>query len=153
MFEHEARIEYVRTRPEQMRRDWPATRPARYAVGEWLIRLGGGPAPEAHRPTPPPQTLPRRGDQRDGSRKEDAHGISERTRLLVRPAGRAHLLQRGRGQLDCGVKGQSRELLALSLLHRLRLLLGELAQAAHQILGISAERKAKPAASFHRSPG
>jgi hypothetical protein len=40
MFEHETRIEYVTTRPEQMRRDWPATRPARYTLGEWLIRLG-----------------------------------------------------------------------------------------------------------------
>jgi hypothetical protein len=46
MFEHETRIEYVATRPEQMRRDWPATRPARYTLGEWLIRLGERLAPE-----------------------------------------------------------------------------------------------------------
>ena len=53
MFEHETRIEYVTTRPEQMRRDWPATRPARYTVGEWLIRLGQRLAPE---PKPKPRS-------------------------------------------------------------------------------------------------
>ena len=47
MIEHEARVEYVRTRTEQLRRNWPATAPpARYAVGEWLIRLGRRLAPE-----------------------------------------------------------------------------------------------------------
>jgi hypothetical protein len=46
MFEHEVRIEYVRTRPEQLRRAWPTARPARYAVGEWLIRVGRRLAPE-----------------------------------------------------------------------------------------------------------
>jgi len=45
MFEHEARIEFITTRPEQMRRDWP-TKPARYALGEWLTRLGRRPATE-----------------------------------------------------------------------------------------------------------
>jgi hypothetical protein len=39
---------------------------------------------------------------------------------------------------------------AKSLLHGLRLLLGELAQAAHQVFGISPEWKAKSAASLHR---
>jgi len=46
MFEHEARIEYITTRSEQMRRDWPATPSPRYAVGGWLIRLGQRLAPE-----------------------------------------------------------------------------------------------------------
>jgi len=46
MFEHETRIEYVMTRPAQMRRDWPATPSPRYAVGAWLIRLGRRLAPE-----------------------------------------------------------------------------------------------------------
>jgi hypothetical protein len=49
MFEHEARIEYVSTRSEQVRRAWPATLPARYAVGAWLIRLGERLAPEPRR--------------------------------------------------------------------------------------------------------
>jgi hypothetical protein len=40
MFEHEARIEFVRTRPEQLHRAWPTARPARCAVGELLIRVG-----------------------------------------------------------------------------------------------------------------
>ena len=59
MFEHEARIEYIRTRPEQMQRDWPATRPARYALGEWLIRLGGRLAPEPNRSALAHKALPR----------------------------------------------------------------------------------------------
>jgi hypothetical protein len=40
MFEHETRIEFGRTRPEQLRRAWTTARPARYAIGEWLIRVG-----------------------------------------------------------------------------------------------------------------
>ena len=40
-----------------------------------------------------------------------------------------------RGQLDRGVQRQRRELLALRLLHRLGLLLRELAQPAHQVSG------------------
>ena len=54
-----------------------------------------------------------------------------------------HLRERGRGQLDGGVQRQRRELLALRLLHRLRLLLRELAQPAQEILGIAAERKSE----------
>ena len=53
------------------------------------------------------------------------------------------LRERRRGELDRGVQRQRRELLALGLLHRLGLLLGELAQAAQQILGIAAEREAE----------
>ena len=62
---------------------------------------------------------------------------------------RLHLLQRGRGQLDGGVERERRELLALSLLHALGLLLGELAQAAHQIVGIAAEGESETATAFH----
>ena len=47
MFEYHARIEYSQNRVEQLRRDWPATfTPARYALGEWLVRLGRRLAPE-----------------------------------------------------------------------------------------------------------
>ena len=59
-----------------------------------------------------------------------------------------NLRERSRGQLDRGVQGQRRELLALRLLHRLGLLLGELAQSAQQILGIAAEREASES-TFH----
>ena len=58
------------------------------------------------------------------------------------------LRERRRRQLDRGVQGQRRELLALRLLHRLGLLLGELAQPAQQILGIAAEREASES-TFH----
>ena len=49
------------------------------------------------------------------------------------------LRERRRGQLDRRVQRQRRELLALGLLHRLGLLLGELAQAAEEILRVAAE--------------
>ena len=54
VFEHEARIEYVTTRPAQLRRAWPIARPARYAVGEWLIRVGRRLAPEKDQREPRP---------------------------------------------------------------------------------------------------
>ena len=53
------------------------------------------------------------------------------------------LRERRRGQLDGGVQGQRRELLALRLLHRLRLLLCELAQPAQEILRVAAERESE----------
>ena len=65
------------------------------------------------------------------------------------PPLRLHLLQRRRGQLDGGVERERRELLALSLLHALGLLLGELTQAAHQIVGIAAERESEASTAFH----
>ena len=74
---------------------------------------------------------------------------SERDRLFVHAALRLHLLQRGRRQLDGGVERQRRELLALRLLDALGLLLGELAQAAHQIVGIAAEGKSEASTAFH----
>ena len=71
---------------------------------------------------------------------------SECEGLLVARALRVDLRERGRGELDGCVQRQRRELLALRLLHRLRLLLRELAQAAQEILGIPSELKA---AAFH----
>jgi hypothetical protein len=60
MFEHEARIEYVTTRPAQLRRAWPTARPARYALGEWLIRVGRRLAPEPRKASGfPHEALPR----------------------------------------------------------------------------------------------
>ena len=60
-----------------------------------------------------------------------------------------HLRRAPPSELDGGVQRQRRELLALRLLHRLGLLLGELAQPAEEILGIAAERETE-AAAFHR---
>ena len=62
--------------------------------------------------------------------------------------GDRELRERRRGQLDRGVQRERRELLALRLLHRLGLRLGELAEAAQEILRIAAEREAQ-AAAFH----
>ena len=59
-----------------------------------------------------------------------------------------HLRERRRRQFDRGVESQRRELLALGLLDRFRLLLGELTQALEQILGITTEREIETAA-FH----
>ena len=53
------------------------------------------------------------------------------------------------GQVDGGVERERRELLALGVGNGLRLSLGELAQAAQEILGIATERKPEAAASFH----
>src|SRR5207237_9932998 len=69
-------------------------------------------------------------------------------RLLVDATLRLHLLQRGSGQLDRRVEGEGRELFPLRLLDVLRLLLGELAQAAHEILWIAAEGESE-SATFH----
>ena len=60
-----------------------------------------------------------------------------------------HLSERRSRQLDGRVQRQRRELLALRLLHRLRLLLGELPQPAHQVLGVAAEGESESAAAFH----
>src|SRR5262249_33273223 len=67
-------------------------------------------------------------------------------RLRVRAALHRHLAEGRRGQVDRRVQRQRRELLALRLLHRLGLLLRELAQAAQEILGIAAEWETKAAA-------
>ena len=61
-----------------------------------------------------------------------------------------HLRERRGGQLDRGVQRQRRELLALRLLHRLGLLLRELAQAAEEILRVAAEGNPNPPPSMHR---
>ena len=96
------------------------------------------------------ETLAGCADQRDGLGEENTHRVAEGDRLLVGPALHGHLPEGGGRQVDRGVQGQRRELLALRLLNRLRLLLGELAEAAQEILGISSERKAE-AASFHEA--
>jgi hypothetical protein len=92
----------------------------------------------------PHEPLSRSTDQSHCLWKQDAHGVAKADRLLVRPTVDADLLQRRGGQLDGGVQGQRRELLALGLLDAFGLLLGELAQAAHQVFGVAAEGE-----SFH----
>ena len=88
-------------------------------------------------------------DERHRLGEEQAHGVAKRDRLLVDAARGLHLREcRGR-QLDGRVQRQRGELLALRLLHAFRLLLGELPQAPHQVLGIAAEGKSESAAAFH----
>src|SRR5712691_6019781 len=93
------------------------------------------------------EALARGAHERDRLGEQYAHGVPERERLLVGAAGDVHALERGRREVDRGVQRQGRELLALRLRHRLRLLRGELLQAAHELLGIAAEREIK--AAFH----
>ena len=95
------------------------------------------------------EPLAGRAHQRDRLGEEHAHRVAEGDRLLVDRAARLHLLERGGRQLDRGVQRQRRELLALRLLDRLGLLLGELAQATEQILRIAAEGEAAETAAFH----
>ena len=80
-------------------------------------------------------------DERHRLGEEHAHRVPQRDCLLVDAALRLHLGECRGGQLDGRVQRQRGELLALGLLHGLGLLLGELAQAAQQILGIASERK------------
>ena len=75
--------------------------------------------------------------------EQHAHRIAHRDRLLFGAARHLNLGERSRGQLDGGVESQRRELLALSLLHRLRLLLCELTQSAQEILRVAAERESE----------
>ena len=58
-----------------------------------------------------------------------------------------HSLEGRAGELDRGVQGQGRELLALRLGDRLRLAGCELLQAAHQLVGVAAHRESETA--FH----
>ena len=62
------------------------------------------------------------------------------------------LRERRRGQVDGGVQRERRELLALRLLHRLGLLLRELAQPAEKILWVAAEGESEAAAFHVRHP-
>src|SRR5262245_5668462 len=94
------------------------------------------------------EPLARGADERHCLGEQDTHRVTERERLLVRAALRLDPRQRRGGQLVRRVQRQRGELLALGLGYRLRLLLRELAQAAHQVLGITPERKAE-AALFH----
>ena len=98
----------------------------------------------------PHEPLTRRRHERHRFREEDPHCIAERDRLLVnRPLG-LDLLQGRPRQFDSRVQRQGGELLPLRLLHRLGLLLRELAQAAHEILRVAAEGKAET--TFHLRP-
>src|SRR5207249_6098474 len=94
------------------------------------------------------ESLARSAHKRHRLREEDAHRVAERDRLLVDATLRLHLLQRGSGQLDRRVEGERRELLPLRLLNVLSLLLGELAQTTHEILGIAAEGESE-STTFH----
>src|SRR5262249_58399778 len=85
--------------------------------------------------------------QRHGLGEQHTHRVADLERLLVRPALRRHLLERGRGELDGRVQRESCELLALGLLDGLGLLLRELTKPAQEILGIAAERETL--AAFH----
>src|SRR6185312_6379239 len=96
------------------------------------------------------EALTRGADERHGLREEHPHRVSERDRLLVCTAGRLKLGEGRSGQLHGGVQGERRELLALRLLQRLRLLLGELAQASEEVLRVAAWRSGQ-ASSFPRS--
>ena len=87
------------------------------------------------------EPLARCADERDRLGEQDAHGVTERKRLLVDRPRDLDALERGRRQVDGRVQRQRGELLALRLRDRLGLVLGELAQAAEQILGVSAERE------------
>src|SRR5581483_8354760 len=66
-------------------------------------------------------------DQRDRLREEDPHRVAQREGLLVGAPGHLDAGERRGRQLDGRVQRQRRELLALSLRDRLRLLLRELA--------------------------
>jgi hypothetical protein len=92
------------------------------------------------------EALARGADERHRLGEQHAHRVAEGERLRVGAAFDVDLLERRCGQLDGRVERQRGELLALRLLHRLRLLFGELAQAAQEIFGIAAERKT---AAFH----
>src|SRR5260221_9806495 len=94
------------------------------------------------------EPLARGADERHRLGEEQPHCVAERNRLLVDRALRLQLGERGGGQLDGSVQRQRRELLALRLLHGLRLLLRELAQPAHQIVGVAPERESE-ASTFH----
>ena len=87
-------------------------------------------------------------DERHRLGEEHAHRVAERDRLRVGRALDLHLPERRGGQLDRGLQRQRRELLALRLLHRLRLLLGELAQRAEEILGITAAEREETSAAL-----
>jgi hypothetical protein len=95
-----------------------------------------------------PEALARGADERHRLGEEHPHGVAHRDGLCVgRPVERD--LREGRGrQLDGRVQRERRELLALRLLHVLRLLLGELTQPAQQIFGVAPKRESE-AAAFH----
>jgi len=92
-------------------------------------------------------------DERHCLGEEHAHRITESRRLLVRPTGRLHLLQRGGREFDGRAQRQGRELLALSLLDALGLGLRELTQPTQDLLGALrefAERQAETVQAAQR---
>src|SRR5439155_23158781 len=88
------------------------------------------------------EALAGRADERHRLGEQHAHRIAQRDRLLVRRPRGLELTECSGGELDRSVQRQGRELLALRLLHRLRLLLRKLAEAAQEIFGIAAEGEA-----------
>src|SRR5438128_7235278 len=91
------------------------------------------------------ESLTRCADERYRLGEEHAHRVPHRRRLLLGRTRDVDALERRAGQLDGRIQGQRRELLPLGLRDRLRLLLGELAQPAHQILRVTTERKSEAA--------
>ena len=89
-------------------------------------------------------------DERHRLGEQHAHRITQSERLRVGRAFDLHLAKRRRSELDRSRERQGRELLALRLLHGIRLLLGELAERAEEILGIAPAEREETAAAFHR---
>src|SRR5437588_244622 len=135
-------LKHVQTCVAELRADWSVTSDGR-ADEPRVLDVGGASAASAlaH------EALAGGAHERDRFGKEHTHRVAQRQRLLVRPTLHVYLRQRCCRQLHCGVQRERRELLALRLLNRLGLLLGELAQPAQEILGIALERKTKT--TFH----
>ena len=83
--------------------------------------------------------------------EQHAHRVTHRDRLFVAAALNLDLRERSRCQLDGGVQSKRRELLALRLLYRFRLLLCELTQPAQEILRVTAERESDPPSDMRPS--
>ena len=94
------------------------------------------------------EALPCGRHQRHRLGEEHPHRVSKGDRLLVDGSRRLDPAERRRRQVDSRIERQRRELLALCVGDRLRLLLRELAQPTQEIVGIAAEREAE-AAFFH----
>ena len=95
----------------------------------------------------PHEPLAGRAHERNCLGEQNPHCVPQSDRLLVGAALDLHPLQGRAGQLDRGVEGQRRELLALGLGVRLGLARRELLQVPHQLVGIAAEGESETA--FH----
>ena len=89
------------------------------------------------------EALARRRHEGDGLGEEDPHRVAQSERLGVRRPLDLQAFQRRAGQLHGRVERERGELLPLRLVDGLGLALGELAQPAHELLGIAPERKAE----------